>query len=146
MKSIHILLVEDNEGDIILTTEALEDSKIINTLSVVRNGKEALDYIFKQGEYANAPSPDLILLDINLPLKSGHEVLSKIKSTDAVMHFPVIMLTTSSSEKDVLMSYKHHANCYISKPVEIGQFLDAITSIENFWLNIVTLPSNAKRQ
>lgn len=140
MKSIHILLVEDNEGDIVLTTEALEESKIINTVSVVRNGKEALNYAFQEGEYQDAEPPDLILLDINLPLKSGHEVLQAIKSDDRVKHIPVIMLTTSSSEKDISMSYRHHANCYITKPVDINQFLKSIATFEEFWLHIVSLP------
>ncbi len=147
MRTVHILLVEDNEGDIVLTTEALEESKFINTVSIVRNGKEALDYVFKRGSYKEALSPELILLDINLPLKNGHEVLQEIKSNDQVKHLPVIMLTTSSSEKDVRLSYKHHANCYISKPVEMDKFIAAIVSLENFWLTIVTLPPpvHAKR-
>lgn len=141
MKSIHILLVEDNKGDILLTTEALEDSKILNTLSVAHDGQEALDYVFKKGKFADAVSPDIILLDINLPLKNGHEVLQTIKSDKRVKHIPVIMLTTSSSEKDINLSYQHHANCYISKPVEINKFLEAIASFEHFWLNIVSLPT-----
>lgn len=141
MKSVHILLVEDNKGDILLTTEALEDSKILNTLSVAHDGQEALDYVFKKGKFADAVSPDIILLDINLPLKNGHEVLQTIKSDERVKHIPVIMLTTSSSEKDINLSYQHHANCYISKPVEINKFLEAIASFEHFWLNIVSLPT-----
>ena len=141
MKSIHILLVEDNEGDILLTTEALEDSKIINSISVARNGKEALDYIYRKGAHIENIEPDLILLDINLPLKSGHEVLQILKEDDSKKHIPIIMLTTSSSEKDILKSYKYHANCYITKPVEVDGFIRAITQIENFWLNIVKLPS-----
>lgn len=140
MKSAHILLVEDNEGDILLTTEALEESKIINTISVVRNGKDALDFVFKRGQYDTAKEPDMILLDVNLPLKNGHEVLQAIKDDEAVKHIPVIMLTTSSSERDISLSYQHHANCYITKPVNVKEFLEAITSIGQFWLNIVTLP------
>lgn len=142
MKSVHILLVEDNEGDILLTREALEDSKIINTLSVVRDGQEALDYIFLRKNYKEAKSPDLILLDINLPLKNGHEVLQIIKQDDTTKHIPVIMLTTSSSERDISLSYQYHANCYITKPVEIDNFLEAIATIEHFWLQIVQLPKN----
>lgn len=141
MKQVSILLVEDNEGDIVLTTEALEDSKIINKVNVVRNGKEALDYIFKKGKYAGVETPDLMLLDINLPLKSGHEVLQIIKSDEQMKRLPIIMLTTSSSESDINMSYEYHANCYISKPVEINQFISAVTTIESFWLNIVTRPT-----
>lgn len=139
MKSINILLVEDNEGDIVLTKEALEESKILNTVSVVKNGREALDFVFKQNGFENATTPDLILLDINLPLKNGHEVLKIIKEDDTVKHIPVIMLTTSSTESDVLFSYKNHANCFITKPVEVSAFIEAITSLNHFWLNIVTL-------
>ncbi|KJS06407.1 MAG: chemotaxis protein CheY [Flavobacteriales bacterium BRH_c54] len=140
MKNIHILLVEDNEGDILLTTEALEEKKIVNKISVARDGQEALDFILKQGNYKDAPPPDLILLDVNLPKKNGHEVLQIIKTTESTQQIPVIMLTTSSSEKDINLSYKHHANCYITKPVEAEAFLEAITSIEDFWLTIVKLP------
>ena len=140
MKSVDILLVEDNEGDIVLTTEALEESKVINTINVVRNGKEALDYVFNEGNYKHASPPDLILLDVNLPLKSGHEVLTVIKGDERTKHIPVIMLTTSSSERDITLSYKNYVNCYITKPVELTDFFDAITSIEQFWFNIVKLP------
>lgn len=140
MNPVHILLVEDNEGDIVLTTEAMEDSRILNTISVARNGKEALDYIHQEKGYEDVRFPDLILLDINLPLKNGHEVLQEIKSNEHTAHIPVIMLTTSSSEDDIRLSYKYHANCYISKPVEIKEFLEAIATVEDFWLNIVTLP------
>lgn len=139
MKQVHILLVEDNEGDIVLTLEAFEESKMMNKFSVVRNGKEALDYVFKRGAFTAAEDPDIILLDINLPLKNGIEVLQEIKNDDRVKHIPVIMLTTSSSEMDITMSYQHHANCYITKPVEVHKFLEAITSIEHFWLKVVSL-------
>lgn len=140
MNPIHILLVEDNEGDIVLTREAFEESRIINELSVVRNGKEALDFVFRRGAYQDALPPDLILLDINLPMRNGLEVLREIKESELVRHIPVIMLTTSSAEKDISLSYQHHANCYITKPVEINRFLEAISGIEHFWLNIVKLP------
>jgi len=142
MKSVHILLVEDNQGDILLTTEALEESKIINTLSVVQNGKEALDYLFKKGAYQQAKTPDLILLDINLPLKNGHEVLEVIKADPDKKHIPVIMLTTSSSEKDISKAYQQHANCYITKPLEVTDFFEAIKTLEQFWMQIVKLPTN----
>lgn len=142
MNSIHILLVEDNEGDILLTTEALEERKIVNKISVVRDGKEALDFIFKKGIHTNAETPDLVLLDVNLPKKSGHEILQTIKENETTTHIPVIMLTTSSSERDINLSYKHHANCFITKPVEVDKFLEAITTIEDFWLSIVTLPKH----
>ena len=140
MRQVHILLVEDNEGDILLTTEALEDGKIANNISVVKNGKDALDFIFKRGEYKSVEKPDLILLDINLPLKNGHEVLQIIKADEGTKQIPVIMLTTSSSENDIKMAYHHHANCYITKPVEVEDFLKAVASIEDFWFNLVLLP------
>jgi two-component system, chemotaxis family, response regulator Rcp1 len=141
MKSAHILLVEDNEGDILLTTEALEDRKIINKISVVKNGREALDFVLRKGKYQNQEPPDLILLDVNLPKKNGHEVLQIIKSDETTMKIPVIMLTTSSSERDINLSYRHHANCYITKPVEMESFMEAIYTIEDFWLQLVKLPN-----
>ena len=140
MIPIHILLVEDNEGDVFLVTEALEEGKIINKLSVTRDGKEAMDFLDKKGKYEKEELPDLILLDINLPKKNGHEVLEYIRENDVLRHIPVIMLTTSSAEKDILRSYKNHANCFITKPVDVDHFLKVIYSIENFWVNIVKLP------
>lgn len=142
MKSMHLLLVEDNEGDILLTTEALETSKVLNDLSIVKNGKLALDFVYKKNDYEDAKSPDLILMDINLPLKSGIEVLEILKSDENTKHIPIIMLTTSSSESDIMKSYNHHANAYIVKPVDVSEFLQAILSLEDFWLNIVHLPVN----
>ena len=142
MKSINILLVEDNEGDILLTTEALEEIKLINNIDVAKNGKDALDLLFKRENFQNAITPDLIILDINLPLKSGHEVLEVIKKDEILKSIPVIMLTTSSSEKDINTAYQLHANCYITKPVEVNQFLNAVLSIQNFWINIVSFPKN----
>ena len=142
MKPIHILLVEDNEGDILLTTEALEEFKICNQLSVVRNGKLALDFIQKKEEFKDAERPDIIILDINLPLKNGVEVLEVIKSNSETKSIPVVMLTTSSSETDIVKSYANHANAFITKPVDVVDFLKAIMGIEDFWLNIVQLPKN----
>jgi CheY-like chemotaxis protein len=142
MKPTHLLLVEDNEGDILLTTEALEASKVLNDLSIVRNGKLALDFVYKRNDYVNAKTPDLILMDINLPLKSGIEVLEILKSDESTKHIPIIILTTSSSESDIIKSYNHHANAYIIKPVEVSEFLQAILSLEDFWLNIVNLAVN----
>lgn len=142
MKPIHILLVEDNEGDILLTTEALEEFKIFNQLSVVRNGKLALDFIQKKEEFKDAERPDIIILDINLPLKNGVEVLEVIKSNSETKSIPVVMLTTSSSETDIVKSYANHANAFITKPVDVVDFLKAIMGIEDFWLNIVQLPKN----
>ena len=142
MKPIHILLVEDNEGDIFLVTEALEEGKIVNKISVAKDGKEAIDFLEKKGKYQNEERPDLILLDVNLPKKNGHEVLEHIKSQKNLKQIPVIMLTTSSAEKDILLSYKNHANCYITKPVDVENFLKVVYSIANFWISIVTLPAN----
>jgi CheY-like chemotaxis protein len=141
MEPIHILLVEDNEGDILLTKEALEDAKIFIKLSVVKDGKEAMDFLGKQGIYHDVELPDFLLLDVNLPKKNGHEVLKYIKSTENLKHIPVIMLTTSSSEKDINLSYNNYANCYITKPVEVNDFLTVVATIESFWISIVKLPS-----
>jgi CheY-like chemotaxis protein len=140
MKSIRILLVEDNEGDIVLTKEAFEESKLTNKLVVARNGKEALDFLLKKNGYENAEQPDLILLDINMPIKNGHQVLQEIKADDVLRHIPVIVLTTSSSTTDVNKAYQNHANCYIKKPVDMDEFMQAITRIEQFWFDIVSLP------
>ena len=145
MNSIHILLVEDNEGDIFLITEALEEGKIVNKISVSKDGKEAIDFLEKKGKYKNEETPDLILLDVNLPKKNGHEVLEYIKTSENLKQIPVIMLTTSSSDKDVLLSYKHHANCFITKPLDVNNFLTIVVSIESFWINIVKLPKNKKQ-
>ena len=141
MESIHILLVEDNEGDILLTKEALEDAKILVKLSVVRDGKEAIDFLNKAGKYAAVALPDLLLLDVNLPKKNGHEVLKYIKTNENFKHIPVIILTTSSSPADINLSYDNYANCYITKPVSVNDFLSMITTIENFWISVVMLPT-----
>ena len=139
-KEISILLVEDNEGDIILTLEALKEAKIYNEINVVRDGDAALQYLNKEGEYQDAETPDLILLDINLPKMDGIEVLAKIKSNEGLRVIPVVMLTTSDSEKDIFQSYQSHANCYITKPVNFENFMEVIQTIKNFWINIVQLP------
>jgi CheY-like chemotaxis protein len=139
-KEISILLVEDNEGDIILTLEALKEAKINNEINVVRDGDAALQYLGKEGQYKDAETPDLILLDINLPKVDGIEVLAKIKSNEDLMVIPVVMLTTSDSEKDIFQSYQSHANCYITKPVNFENFMDVIQTIKDFWINIVKLP------
>lgn len=144
MNNIHILLVEDNEGDIVLTLEAFEEAKIINEISIVRNGEAAVDFMLKKGDYRDVKTPDLILMDINLPRKNGHEVLQFIKSISNLKHIPVVMLTTSSSEKDVLTAYQNYASCFISKPVDVNDFLNVISEIENFWVNIVKLPTGIK--
>lgn len=143
-KEIHILLVEDNEGDIVLTTEALDEGKIKNSISVVRDGWEAIRYLEKKEGYEEAIEPDLVLLDINLPKVNGHKVLHHIKNHPGLKHIPVIMLTTSSDEADITKSYGNHSNCYITKPVDINSFLEVIASIENFWISIVQLPAKIK--
>lgn len=142
MKSAHILLVEDNDGDILLTTEALQERPFIKKISIVKNGKEALDFLFQRGIFQNEPHPDLILLDVNLPLKNGHEVLKTIKQDERTKMIPVIMLTTSSSGKDIDLSYQNYANCYITKPVEMDDFLVVVQSIEEFWVQLVKLPTS----
>ena len=144
MKPVHILLAEDNEGDIVLTLEALEEGKMINTVDVVRDGKEAIDYLNKTGRFKDAVTPDFVLLDINLPKKNGQEVLRYIKTNDILKHIPVIILTTSSSEKDIEQSYNNYANCYITKPVDMNEFINAILKVEDFWINIVKLPNSQK--
>jgi len=138
MKSIHILLVEDNEGDILLTTDALEESKIINRITVIKDGKNAI--AFFENLVDKDELPELILLDINLPKKSGQDVLLYIKGHEHFKQIPVIILTTSSSEKDILTAYKNHVNCYITKPIDIDDFMKAIAKIEDFWINIVSIP------
>ncbi|MBG7613200.1 response regulator [Polaribacter sp. BAL334] len=139
MNKTHILLVEDNEGDIILTIDAFEESKIDSKISVARNGQEALDFLYKKGSFSNVEKPDLILLDINMPIFNGHEVLIKIKEDPILKKIPVIMLTTSSNQQDIDKAYENHANSYITKPVEIQDFLDAILKIKEFWLQLTTL-------
>lgn len=145
MKEAHILLVEDNEGDIVLTLEALRDWKFCNQVSVVKTGRAALDFVFQRGIYEDQNQPDLILLDINLPLKNGHEVLQAIKGDESTSSIPVIMLTTSSSQNDVDKSYKFHANCFITKPVEMDDFFIALSTVEDFWINLVKLPNTKKK-
>ncbi len=140
MKSIHILLIEDNEGDIILTREALEQANKSNTIAIARDGKEALDYLNKTGAFINSVSPGLILLDVNLPKKNGIEVLRYIKAEEGLKHIPVIIFTTSSSEKDISDCYNSHANCFITKPVEATDFTEAIAQIEHYWNGFVRLP------
>lgn len=140
MKSLNILLIEDNEGDILLTTEAFEESKIVNSIRVITDGKQAVDF-FETLDNKHE-TPDLVLLDINLPKMSGHEVLMYIKNSDRYKQIPVIMLTTSSAEKDIIQSYKSHVNCYITKPIDVDEFMNAITKIEDFWINIVSIPKN----
>ena len=140
VKPIEILLVEDNPGDVRLTIEALKEAKVINHLTVVKDGMEALAFLRRQGSYTAAPRPHLIVLDLNLPKKDGREVLADIKADDNLKRIPVVVLTTSQDEQDVLKSYNLHANCYITKPVDLDQFVRVVRSIEDFWLGIVVLP------
>ena len=139
-KPIEILLVEDSPGDVRLTREALKDAKMHINLHVASDGIEAMAFLNREEEYSDVPRPDLILLDLNLPRKDGRQVLEEIKVNPALMTIPIVILTTSASEEDVLRSYRLHANCYISKPVDLDGFLKVIKSIDNFWLSIVKLP------
>jgi CheY-like chemotaxis protein len=141
MKEIDILLVEDNEGDIVLTLEALKEGKLKNAVEVARDGQIAMDMLLKVAPYERQVTPDLILLDINLPKLDGIEVLNQIKTHPTLKRIPVIMLTTSSSEADILKSYNNYANCYISKPVSLANFMEVIASIEDFWVSLVQLPT-----
>ena len=137
---VEILLVEDNPGDVRLTREAWKEGKLRNNLHVAEDGVEALAFLRKQGRHAGAARPDLILLDLNLPRKDGREVLAEIKQDPSVKHIPVVILTTSKAEQDILKAYDLHANCYIAKPLDMDQFIRVVKSIEEFWLETVTLP------
>ena len=140
LRQIEILLVEDSPTDVLITREAFKEFKIVNALNVVEDGVEALAFLNQQGKYASAPRPDLILLDLNLPRKNGREVLAEIKADPKLKNIPVVVLTTSHSEQDVLQAYDQHANCYIVKPVGFEKFVEAMKSIRQFWLSVVTLP------
>ena len=137
---IDVLLVEDDPGDELMTREAFEDNKIGNTLHVVRDGEEALDFLYRRAGHADAPRPDLILLDLNLPKYDGRQVLEKIKSDPELSDIPVVVLTTSAAEEDILRSYKLHANAYVTKPVDLDQFIAAVRQIDDFFVQVVRLP------
>ena len=139
-KVIDILLVEDNPGDVRLAQEALKESKVRNKLFVVEDGVEAMAFLRQQGKHAGAPRPDLILLDLNLPRKSGREVLAEVKTDENLKRIPVVVLTVSKAEEDIIRCYNHYANCYITKPLDFNQFMEVTKSIEEFWLTIVRLP------
>jgi two-component system response regulator len=139
-RPIDILLVEDDPADELMTREAFEDNKIGNNLHVARDGQEALDFLYREGVYTDAPQPDLILLDLNLPRYDGREVLARIKTDPALAHIPVVVLTTSAAEEDILRSYRLHANAYVTKPVDIDQFIAAIKQIDEFFVQVVRLP------
>lgn len=140
IKPVEILLIEDNPGDIQLTREALDDCKMINNLHVAENGEVALNFLLKKGEFKDAETPDLILLDLNLPKIDGREVLENVKKDPTLKQIPVVVLTTSSAEEDILKMYRLHANCYITKPMNIDRFFEVVKQIETFWMGIVVLP------
>jgi len=143
LSAIEILLVEDSPSDVELTIETFSESKILNQIHVAEDGAEALDFLFKRGKYKNAPRPDLILLDLNLPKKNGREVLAEIKGDPDLQIIPVVILTTSAAEEDILRSYQLHANCYITKPVDFEQFTKIVKLISDFWFAAVRLPPSS---
>jgi two-component system, chemotaxis family, response regulator Rcp1 len=139
-RPIEILLVEDNSGDVRLTIEALKEGKVTNNLQIARDGEEAMDLLHRKGKFANAIRPDIIFLDLNLPKKDGREVLTEIKTDESLQYIPVVVLTMSKAEEDILNTYQHHANCYITKPIDMEQFIATMKQVEGFWLTIVKLP------
>ncbi|GAA3484677.1 response regulator [Streptomyces yanii] len=143
VQPIEVLLVEDDPGDELMTREAFEDNKIRNTLHVARDGQEALDFLYRRGDHGDAPRPDLILLDLNLPRYDGRQVLEKIKNDPELALIPVVVLTTSSAEEDILRSYKLHANAYVTKPVDLDQFIAAVRQIDEFFVTVVRLPGRS---
>ena len=145
-KSIEVLLVEDNPGDVRLTLEAFKEGKVKTHLSVVGDGVEAMAFLRREGEYVNAPRPDLILLDLNVPRKDGHAVLAEMKGEENLRSIPVVILTTSQAENDILTTYRYHANCYITKPVDFEMFVKVVKSIENFWFTTVELPPRERTE
>lgn len=144
-KPVEILLVEDNPGDVRLTREVLKEGKVSNNLSVVKDGAEAMKFLRREGRYANEPRPDLILLDLNLPRMDGREVLEEIKEDPKFHRIPVVVLTTSAAEEDIIKSYDLNANCYITKPVDLDQFINVVKSVEDFWLAVVKLPPDSMK-
>jgi chemotaxis family two-component system response regulator Rcp1 len=143
-RAVEVLLVEDNPADVRLTREALAEGKVRNNLHVAGDGVAALEFLRREGPHADAPHPDLILLDLNLPRKNGREILAEIKEDDALRRIPVVVLTTSEDEEDILRSYQLHANCYVTKPVGLEQFLAVVRQIDSFWLEVVKLPVAVK--
>jgi two-component system, chemotaxis family, response regulator Rcp1 len=137
---IEILLVEDSPTDVLLTREALQEAKLINTLHVVEDGMQALDFLYRRGAYINAPHPDLIILDLNLPIKNGREVLAEIKADERLKKIPVVVLTTSSAEEDIVKAYNLHANCYVVKPMDFDNFTQIVKDVGHFWFGVVTIP------
>lgn len=139
-RPVEILLVEDNPGDVRLTRVAFADTRISNNLSVVGDGEEAMAFLRREGEYSAAPRPDIVLLDLNLPRKSGREVLEEVKNDPSLLSIPIVVMTTSEAEVDIVNSYSHHANAYVTKPVDLDCFIDVVSKIEGFWLTIAKLP------
>ena len=141
LKPVEVLLVEDNAGDVRLTLEAMKEGKVINNLSIASDGVEAMAFLRKEGRYKDAARPDIILLDLNLPKKDGREVLGEIKADPSLRLIPVVVLTTSQAEEDILRTYNLHANCYVTKPVDLEQFINVVKSINDFWFSVVKLPT-----
>ncbi|MBM3323364.1 response regulator [candidate division WOR-3 bacterium] len=141
-RPVEVLLVEDNAGDVRLTQEALREAKVHNNLSVVNDGVEAMAFLRREGKYAQAPRPDLMLLDLNMPRKDGRQVLAEVKADPELGRIPIVVLTTSKAEEDIVRSYELHANSYVTKPVDFEQFMKVVQSIEGFWLTVVKYPSN----
>jgi CheY-like chemotaxis protein len=141
-RPVEILMIEDNPGDARLAREALKEGKILNTLYVMKDGREGLDFLYRRGRYLNVPKPDIILLDLNLPGLDGRQVLQEIKSNDSLKLIPVIVLTSSAAEEDILKSYDLHANCYIVKPVDFEKFTQIVKQLEDFWFSVVELPTS----
>jgi len=144
VRPVELLLVEDNPGDVRLTREAFKDGKLVNHLTVAKDGEEAMDLLHRRGRFANAIRPDIIFLDLNLPKKDGREVLAEIKTDETLRSIPVVVLTMSKAEEDILKTYQQHANCYIAKPIDMEQFITTMKQIEGFWLTIVKLPPRPK--
>jgi chemotaxis family two-component system response regulator Rcp1 len=140
-RPVEILLVDDNPADVALTQEAFQEGKLVNNLSVVNDGVDAMDFLRKRGQYASVPTPDIILLDLNMPRKDGREVLAEIKADDVLKYIPVVIMTVSKDDKDIFESYRLHANCYIKKPVKFSEFIEIVRTLENFWFSVVTLPT-----
>jgi len=143
LKLIDILVVEDNAGDARLIKEILNDSKLFSSLYITRDGIEAMEFLHNKGKYKSAPKPDLIILDLNLPRKDGREVLAELKSDEKLRHIPIVIMTISQAEEDIIKSYNLHANCYITKPIDLNQFIKVVKSIEDFWFSVVKLPPKA---
>ncbi len=146
IKIIDLLLVEDSAGDARLAMEALKESKIRNRVDLVTDGEQAMEFLLKRGKYTDAVTPDLILLDLNLPKKDGRQVLKEVKAHPELRKIPVVILTTSKADEDIISTYENYANCYITKPIDLDQFAKVVRSIEDFWLSIVKLPSNGKHE